>query len=74
MTEIVPGARATLMATNVAAIALGDALGASIGPFLFQWGIITNVAVTVAINLLAFMILIFFVETGSKKPLILASE
>jgi len=74
MTEIVPGARATLMATNVAAIALGDALGASIGPFLFQWGIITNVAVTVAINLLAFMILIFFVETGSQKPLILASE
>lgn len=74
MTEIVPAARATLMATNVAAIALGDALGASIGPFLFQWGIIANTGVSILLNIFALIILIFFVKVSHKKPLIAAVD
>jgi DHA1 family inner membrane transport protein len=38
MTEIVPSARATLMAFNVAALSLGRALGALIGPRLYGLG------------------------------------
>jgi predicted MFS family arabinose efflux permease len=38
MTEIMPAARATLMAVNIAALSLGRALGALIAHPLYQWG------------------------------------
>ncbi len=38
MTEIMPGARATLMAANVAGHSLGRALGALLAPFLYLQG------------------------------------
>lgn len=38
MSEILPGARATLLATNVSATALGRACGALIALPLFRWG------------------------------------
>jgi len=38
MTEIMPAARATLMAVNIAALSLGRALGALIAHPLYEWG------------------------------------
>ena len=57
MTELVPGARATLMAANVAAIAAGDAMGAALGSFLFRWGMMANAGFTTVITALALVVL-----------------
>jgi predicted MFS family arabinose efflux permease len=61
MTEILPSARATLMAANVASHSLGRALGALLASFLYAlgkgypWlnGILANVLVAVLFNALA---------------------
>ncbi|RME06931.1 MAG: MFS transporter [Anaerolineae bacterium] len=53
MTEIMPGARATLMAFNVAGLSLGRAVGAVLAPSLYAQGIALSAAVAVAFNLLA---------------------
>ncbi|MGD8632086.1 MAG: MFS transporter, partial [Anaerolineales bacterium] len=42
MTELVPSARATLLATNIAASAAGRGLGAFVGPYLFEAGLFAN--------------------------------
>lgn len=52
-TEVLPKARATLMATNMAAFSLGRALGASLAPQLYGIGILACAALTVIFNLLA---------------------
>ena len=54
MSEILPGARATLMATHAAAFSLGRGLGAILAPFLFIHGIWANIAAVTVLNLLAF--------------------
>jgi MFS transporter, DHA1 family, inner membrane transport protein len=38
MTEVLPGARATVMALNVAGESLGRAIGAPLAPFLYHYG------------------------------------
>ncbi len=53
MTEIIPSARATLMAFNVAALSLGRALGAFLGPRLYGLGFVAVAAGAVLFNLLA---------------------
>ncbi|MBT3390382.1 MAG: MFS transporter [Chloroflexi bacterium] len=53
MTEIMPGARATLMAFNVAGLSLGRAIGAFIAPSLFDWGIAASAGAAILFNLLA---------------------
>ena len=53
MTEILPQARATLMAFNVAALSLGRALGATVAPSLYAWGIAACAGATVAFNIIA---------------------
>ncbi len=60
--ELVPAARATLLAANVAAFSLGDAVGAFIGPLLFQSGLLANVLAAVALNLVALVVLLLFVR------------
>lgn len=55
MTEILPSARATLMAFNVAALSLGRALGALLGSRLYPLGFATVAAAAVAFNLLALL-------------------
>ena len=60
--ELVPGARATLLAANVAAFALGDAVGAYLGPLLFQSGLLANSLAAVALNLVALVVLLLFVR------------
>ena len=62
MTELVPAARATMMAANVAALSLGRALGALAGPPLFSAGIAGNAAAAALLNLAALLTLAFFVR------------
>jgi len=57
ISAVLPHARASLLATNVAFFSLGRALGAVLAPFLFQWGILANVAATILFNLAAALIL-----------------
>ncbi len=53
MTQILPGARATLMASNIAALSAGRAIGALLGPLLFSAGLLANGAVAALFNVLA---------------------
>jgi predicted MFS family arabinose efflux permease len=53
MTEILPGARATLMAFNLAAQSIGRAVGDLLGPRLYQAGFIFIIIGAVGFNLLA---------------------
>ena len=57
MTEVLPSARATLMAFNVAALSLGRALGDLLAPRLYLWGFWSVVMGAVAFNLLALLAL-----------------
>ncbi len=62
MTELVPAARATLMASNVAGFSAGRAIGAIIGPPLFGYGLLANGILAAALNLAALVILFAFVR------------
>jgi predicted MFS family arabinose efflux permease len=68
MTEILPSARATVMAANVAALSLGRAIGAPLGPRLFHQGMGGNVALSAGLDVLALIILITFVKID-ESPL-----
>lgn len=57
MTEVFPQARATLMATNLAATSLGRAVGALTGPWLYLAGFGANALLALAINCLALLAL-----------------
>lgn len=61
MTEVLPPARATLMAAHMASISLGRALGDILAPFLYNldWlpGISANALAAVLFNVLAFLAL-----------------
>lgn len=57
MTEIVPDARATLMAFNVAALSLGRTVGALIALPLYDWGIAASAGATIVFNLIAILAL-----------------
>ena len=62
MTELVPDARATMMAGNLTAAAIGRALGALIGPMLFTYGLLANSTAAAMLAALALVILIRFVR------------
>ena len=62
MTELVPGARATLMAANVAAFAAGRMIGALAGPLLFSVGLLANGIASAGLNILALVAVIVFVR------------
>ena len=57
MTEVMPGARATVMALSVAFMTLGRAIGAPLGTFLFTFGFQVVTAGAVVFNLLAYVAL-----------------
>jgi predicted MFS family arabinose efflux permease len=67
ISELVPGARATLMAGIVTAVAAGDALGALIGPWLFRFGLMANTVASAVLNLVALALLIFLVRIPEEK-------
>lgn len=62
MTELVPQARATLMASNVAAFSAGRMLGALAGPLLFTAGLWANGIAAAGLNLIALSIVIWFLR------------
>lgn len=62
MTELLPQARATLMAFNVTALSLGRAIGAPIGTWLYQFGFFFVILGAAALNLLALLALGFVHE------------
>lgn len=57
LTEVLPGARATLIASTIAAYSLGRAVGTSIATPLFTLGIAANTTSAVLFNLLALLAL-----------------
>ncbi len=57
MTEVMPQARATLMAFNVAFISFGRAMGAPLGNFLYRFGFPVVTAGAVLFNLFAWLAL-----------------
>jgi predicted MFS family arabinose efflux permease len=62
MTELVPGARATVMAGNVAALSFGRALGAWLGPALFSYGMWANSLTAAILAIGAMAVLLLFVR------------
>lgn len=62
MTELVPAARATVMASNISAHALGRALGGLLGSILFGLGFAANGLAAAGLNLLALLLLTRFVR------------
>jgi predicted MFS family arabinose efflux permease len=62
MTELLPHARATLMAGNVAAFSAGRMIGALCGPALFSLGLLANGAVAATLDVIALAVLIGFVR------------
>jgi predicted MFS family arabinose efflux permease len=57
MTEVLPGARATVMAFNVAFMAFGRAIGAPLATLLFHFGFPAVTTAAVLFNLLAYLAL-----------------
>ena len=57
MTEIMPTARATLMALNITSASLGRAFASLLAPLLYSFGFRINTVGTVIFNLLAFLAL-----------------
>lgn len=57
MTEVLPQARATLMAFNVAGLSLGRAIGAPLGTFLYQIGFPLVAVGAIVLNVLALLAL-----------------
>lgn len=58
MSEILPGARATLLAFNAAAFSLGRAIGSFISPRLYGLGFTAVALAAVALNAIAFLSLL----------------
>jgi len=59
MTELVPTARATLMAGNVAALGAGRMIGALAGSWLFGFGLLANSTGAAVFDVLALVALLF---------------
>ncbi len=66
MSEQVPQARATLLATTFAGLSLGRSLGALAGAPLFSLGMQANAAAAAALNLLALVVLLGLVKEQGK--------
>jgi predicted MFS family arabinose efflux permease len=69
MTSLSTQARGVFMASTLAALSMGDALGALLGPLLIRNGLIANSLSTVAINLCGLFLLAVFV-----RPVIMNQE
>lgn len=57
MTEVLPKARATLMAVNITAATLGRGLGAWVGPLLYARGFTTSALASIVLNFIALVAL-----------------
>lgn len=62
MTELTPGARATLMAGNIAAVDLGRMIGTVIGPALFGYGLLANGIASAVVAVGALAVTVVYVQ------------
>ncbi len=62
VSELMPDTRATMMAANVAAILVGRAVGALLGPALFSMGLIANVSAAAVCDLATVAVLLLLVR------------
>ena len=69
MTEVMPAARATMMALFVASLSLGRAAGDLLAPVLFKGGFWMNAGACLLFNILAFIALSRIKLPDRKKPL-----
>jgi predicted MFS family arabinose efflux permease len=69
ITEQVPQARATLLATNLAASSLGRSLGALASGPLFRLGLLANAGAAAGLNLLALAMLLLLVREHAGPQL-----
>jgi predicted MFS family arabinose efflux permease len=69
ITEQVPQARATLLATNLAASSLGRSLGALASGPLFRLGLLANAGAAAGLNLLALAVLLLLVREHAGPQL-----
>jgi len=67
MTEVMPRARATLMAFNVATLSLGRAAGALLAPYLYSSGFFVSGLGAVLFNILALAFLAKFLKHGQPS-------
>lgn len=67
MSEVLPGARATLMAVNMAAAFLGRAGAAWLAPLVYALGFPSSALAAGAINLLALFVLRYVKVAGEEK-------
>jgi len=67
MTELLPSARATLMAINVAGLSLGRAAGALLATRLYSDGILVNSLASLLLNLAALVVLTLLVKNMSRS-------
>ncbi len=66
MTELLPAARATLMASNAASLSIGRAAGAVLAAQLYSGGILFNSLATLLLDLAALVLLVFMVKSMSQ--------
>ena len=62
MTELVPSARATMMAGSAAAFSLGRAFGSLLGPRLYVFGLALTGEVAAVLDAAAIVLLVFFIK------------
>jgi hypothetical protein len=62
MTSLSTQARGVFMATTLAAVSLGDSLGALFGPILIKQGMAVTAGAAIVLNLTGLVILIMFVH------------
>jgi predicted MFS family arabinose efflux permease len=66
MTELLPAARATLMASNAASLSIGRAAGALLATRLYAGGILFNSLASLCLDLAALLLLVLLVKSMSK--------
>ena len=68
MSELVPTARATLLAAMSSASSLGRAAGSLIGPAIFTYGITANAITSAVMSVLALGLILWMVRETHQKP------
>jgi predicted MFS family arabinose efflux permease len=68
MSELLPSARATLLAAMASASSVGRAVGSLIGPALFTFGIGANAVTAAVLNLVALGLILWLVRESPQKP------
>lgn len=68
MSEVVPTARATFLASTSSALSVGRAIGSLIGPAIFTFGIGANALTAAVMNLLALGLILWLVREPAQTP------